>query len=653
MSAQAGSAAPAEQVAAGALPPWSVGSLEPPPRWGLRSWVGMLGPGVLLAGASIGTGEWVFGPEVTAQYGGTLLWLATLSIIAQVFCNLEMMRYTLYCGEPILVGCFRSKPGPMVWLWVYLALDFAAIWPFNAAHAAGPLAAAILGHLPGNATTTILGITMQEATLSKLLGYAVFLAAFVPLVFGGVIYRVIERIMTAKLVFVLVYLLAVVAFLCSWQSVREVAAGFLRIGQVPLRAQTVLVYPHFTYMHSEGDLRYTVKGTLEGSRPLITEFVVHRGRRPDIYRLGKREPPPDLLPVRERLTAQALTLLEPGRFLVELHEGQERLRISGRVGADRTWRTERAELFGPDGQRLHALTPAWQARAAALEAGQGVENVGVMGYYRERGRLPPLDWALVAGFIAIAGAGGMSNTLFSNYCRDKGWGMGAKVGAIPSAFAGRRITLSHIGQVFSLNEPNLSRWRGWLRHVTREQIAVWALCSVLGMALPCVVSLEFIRNAPVSDIRVSAMTAEGMARGYAEYRHVVWSLMLLCGFLVLAPGQILAGDQVARRWTDIIWSTTPLARRLQGHQVKYVYYGLLAVYGLWGMYALTAFTPGQVAKIATVLMNVSLGFVALHTLYVNQTLLPPPLRPGWIRKAGLIFAGLFFFGITAVVVATL
>lgn len=653
MSDQPGSNGSTGEVAAGALAPWSVGTLDPPPRWGLRSWVAMLGPGVLLAGASIGTGEWVFGPEVTAQYGGTLLWLATLSIIAQVFCNLEMMRYTLYCGEPILVGCFRSRPGPMLWLWVYLALDFAAIWPFNAAHAAGPLAAAILGHLPGDATTTILGVTLREATLSKLLGYAIFLGAFVPLVFGGVIYRVIERIMTAKLVFVLAYLLGVVLFLCSWQSVREVAAGFLRIGQVPLRAQTVIVYPHFSYMHREGNVWYTVKGTLEGTSPLITEFAVLREGKRESYRLGKKDPPPELLTVRERLTAQALALLKPGRFRVELYEDDHRLVVSGQAAPNGIWRTEHTELFAPDGQRYPSVPPAWQARAQALSTGQGVENVGVLAYYRQRGRLPPLDWALVAGFIAIAGAGGMSNTLFSNYCRDKGWGMGARVGAIPSAFAGWRITLSHVGQVFRLDQTSLSRWRGWLRHVTREQIAVWALCSVLGMALPCVVSLEFIRNAPVSDIRVSAMTAEGMARGYAEYRHLVWSLMLLCGFLVLAPGQILAGDQVARRWTDIIWSATPLARRLQGHQVKYVYYGLLAVYGVWGMYALTAFTPGQVAKIATVLMNVSLGFVALHTLYVNQTLLPAPLRPGWIRKCGLVFAGLFFFAITAVVVATL
>jgi Mn2+/Fe2+ NRAMP family transporter len=31
------------------------------------------GPGIVLAGTSIGSGEWLFGPAVTAQYGAALL----------------------------------------------------------------------------------------------------------------------------------------------------------------------------------------------------------------------------------------------------------------------------------------------------------------------------------------------------------------------------------------------------------------------------------------------------------------------------------------------------------------------------------------------------------------------------------------------------
>ena len=91
------------RVPAGLLPPWTVGDLPPPPARGLSSWVKLVGPGVLLAGSSVGSGEWLFGPAVSAQYGGTLLWLAGLSILAQVFCNLEMMRYAVYCGESIII----------------------------------------------------------------------------------------------------------------------------------------------------------------------------------------------------------------------------------------------------------------------------------------------------------------------------------------------------------------------------------------------------------------------------------------------------------------------------------------------------------------------------------------------------------------------
>src|SRR5580704_18970832 len=106
-------------VAGGRLAPWRVGEPRPPPAPGWRLWIGLIGPGVVLAGTSIGSGEWLFGPAVSAQYGATLLWIASLSIILQVFCNLMMMRYTLYCGEPILVGGLRTWPGPWAWILVY------------------------------------------------------------------------------------------------------------------------------------------------------------------------------------------------------------------------------------------------------------------------------------------------------------------------------------------------------------------------------------------------------------------------------------------------------------------------------------------------------------------------------------------------------
>ena len=49
-------------------------------------------------------------PLVTARYGGALMWLATISILAQGLYNIEISRYTLYTGEPIFTGKFRTLP---------------------------------------------------------------------------------------------------------------------------------------------------------------------------------------------------------------------------------------------------------------------------------------------------------------------------------------------------------------------------------------------------------------------------------------------------------------------------------------------------------------------------------------------------------------
>src|SRR5262245_55280172 len=79
------------------MPRWEAGELIDAPRFSWKNWAAMIGPGLVMGGAAIGGGEWLTGPSVTARFGGALLWLATLSIIGQIFYNIEISRYTLYC----------------------------------------------------------------------------------------------------------------------------------------------------------------------------------------------------------------------------------------------------------------------------------------------------------------------------------------------------------------------------------------------------------------------------------------------------------------------------------------------------------------------------------------------------------------------------
>jgi hypothetical protein len=469
---------------AGGLPAWETAELSSAPVFRLRDWTMLVGPGLLMVGSNIGAGEWLFGPLVTAQYGGQVMWLATVSILTQVFYNLAVMRYALYCGEPIFVGFFRTPPGPKFWTAFYMINDFGALWPYVSANAAVALAAAIRGRLP----------TAADDALVRGLGYAIFLAATIPLIFGGKIYNMIERLMVTKLVLVLCYLGLAALFWVKWDTWREIGTGLFRFGSLP-----------------EGEF----------------------------------------------------------------------------------------------------------------------------------------NWATLAAFAAVAGAGGLTNSMFSNFARDKGWGMGSKVGALPSAVGGRTIRLSHTGKVFAPEGGNLERWAGWLRHIRRDQLALWAPGCVLGMMLPSLLSYQYIRGVKnVQGHAVAAMTAQAVSD---EHGRIFWFLTLLCGFLILAPAQVSHFDTICRRWTDVIWTGVRRLHRLEGNKVKYIYYGMLAAYVAWGLVALRL-TPNPLAlAIASgVMLNVARGFSALHTLYVTMTLLPAALRPGWALRIGLVCCAVYYIGISGI-----
>ena len=397
-----------------------------------------------------------------------------------------------------------------------------------------------------------------------------------------------------------------------------------------------------------------MQGTLEDGRPIVTAFIIRHGESSRRFETGATLPDEEGLKARfARLTDRATMLARRGGFLVESVDPvtSDRLSVEGTIGSDQTWLPTRVSITHGAETRVFEhpedVPAPYSERIRAWVSNQGFERVGLLSFWWRHGRLPDLDWSLLSAFAAIAGAGGLSNALFSNYARDKGWGMGAKVGAIPSAIGGRAITLSHVGMVFPITPATLKHWKGWFRHIVRDQVVIWMMCSVIGLALPCMLSLEFLRNTPVSDHRVAAMTAQGMAARFPDYARPIWSFVLFVGFLTLAPCAVYSGDLLARHWTDILWATSPRVKKLAGNRVRVIYYSLLSIYAVWGTITLAVLSPLQIAIVGAVLGNVALGFSAFHTLYVNRTLLPRELRPNLVMQLGLIGCGVFFFAITA------
>jgi Mn2+/Fe2+ NRAMP family transporter len=98
---------------------------EPPPSL-LRAFL-KIGPGLILAGSIVGTGELIATTGLGAREGYILLWLIILSCLIKVFVQTELGRYAITQGKTTLAA-LDTLPGPrfrvswLCWLWLFMML---------------------------------------------------------------------------------------------------------------------------------------------------------------------------------------------------------------------------------------------------------------------------------------------------------------------------------------------------------------------------------------------------------------------------------------------------------------------------------------------------------------------------------------------------
>jgi len=506
------------------IPPWDLAELPEPTPLSWRNWSSFVGPGIVMMGIQIGGGEWLFGPEITAKYGGGLMWIAGVSILLQVFYNLECGRYALYCGEPVFTGFMRMVPGPRFWMGVMLLLNIGALIPGLSTHGAAIIASLILDRPP----------LEGDRWLVTGLAFVCVLGVALPVLVGGKVYNMLQAVMTAKVLFILGFCLVVgVWFATPWQW-WNVFSGFAKVGNVPI-------------VDSSG---------------------------------------------RETL-------------------------------------------------------------------------VNAFGYYNEHGIWPAVALANIAtlgAFAGYAGGGGLANSTYSNFVRDKGWGMGGQVGAIASALGGKNITLSHVGKNFPITGDNLRKWRGWWRYIITDQVFVWGPGCFMGMALPALMSIQFTQHSPLHggsvklDWAQAIITADGMrhAPGLSPgIANALWILALLAGIAVMLPSQMAIIDDFSRRWTDGIWTASRHVREnFRPNQVNRIYYTILFTYIGWSLYCAYSFqSPKLMTLVIANLNNVAIGVTALQLVWINNWLLPKAIRPRWYHNAGVLTCAVFYLGLTWLVFA--
>ena len=103
-------------------------TIKEPPS-GFLSILRSIGPGLIVAGSIVGSGELIATTKTGAESGFTLLWLILLGCVVKVFAQIEFGRYAITSGKTTLAA-LDEVPGPrikgrgnwLVWYWLLMWL---------------------------------------------------------------------------------------------------------------------------------------------------------------------------------------------------------------------------------------------------------------------------------------------------------------------------------------------------------------------------------------------------------------------------------------------------------------------------------------------------------------------------------------------------
>lgn len=274
--------------------------------------------------------------------------------------------------------------------------------------------------------------------------------------------------------------------------------------------------------------------------------------------------------------------------------------------------------------------------------GNFITGVGELGMVSER-----IDFAVLAGAVAFAGAGGTGVLMASNYVRDKNLAMGAHIPRIVSPITGKEEPGSNIGHFFPQDEANLRRWRAWWRAGNWDQFLTFFLFTILTIFIMSVLSYVTVFGRDVGE-GFDFIRAEGEALATAFgpwFAYFFWAAGTLALFSTnLAVwdmiGRITA-DAVKANWLQRSWFWTESKVYATTVFLLFVFSVIVLASGLQ--------EPLVLLVIVSFLSGVTSFIYCVLIIQLNRFALPKPVKMSNGRFVAMSIAVafyLFFFIIT-------
>lgn len=250
--------------------------------------------------------------------------------------------------------------------------------------------------------------------------------------------------------------------------------------------------------------------------------------------------------------------------------------------------------------------------------------------------------ATLLGAIAFAGAGGVMNLVQSNWVRDKGLGMGARIPRIVSPITGEETAAPSIGYFFPQDEQNLARWRGWWKVAHREQFITFFGVGLAAILLFMMLAFTYVGvGGDAQDF--AFILAEGEAL-QSQVASGVGTAFWFIGMVVLFSTNLTVLDMVARLVADVA-KTTWLRDNTTLTESR-IYFAIVWAMIIFGSIILLAGVdqPLLLIVIASALNGLVMFVYSVLLIQLNRGMLPRSLGLGGARLGALMWAVLFYGG---------
>jgi len=267
-----------------------------------------------------------------------------------------------------------------------------------------------------------------------------------------------------------------------------------------------------------------------------------------------------------------------------------------------------------------------------------------------------IDINVLLGAVVFAGAGGMLNLCVSLWYRDKQAGMGKYVGRIVNPITGRPEAVPARGYTFDTTPQNLERWKGWMRYVRIDQgIIFWLLGFITLFLLSA--NAYFVLT-PLGIVPEGLNIVVAQAHIFGENWGVLgFKLFLTMAFLMLFSVMWVVIDALARMVGDILYTNSrvgPFKKYLSTFEnvsINHFYYIIVTAVVIIGAVLLPLHPPLTLLVISAVLGGLTMAVYTPLLIYINNTRLPKPLRPGIFTNIMMVLGSLFFIFFAARIVA--